>query len=308
MSGYPFPYTGLDNLQYEHGPGSSGLTDNGADYVGCLDATYPNSDAARWQDTPQLHDHAPFDYNHTPIPPGFYSSGNPYDTPSVRPEDVYASDATRSSTSTIEQGTHSINQVHFDYYHDSYAPTQVPSTGKFYYAHTGFSYSPNPIEAPATIAPAWTQPGEINEQFYLAADDYSASPDNYSMPHTVVPSVHPTLASLGEPSLSSGQVMVDNQATGLQTGLTRRRRPKKLEKAVRRIKIKKLKQCPVCNKWLNPKRSNWDARAYTFGNKTEKVTKDQIVVHYIRRHLGIPYDLEPLPEDRAKAILRVVPI
>ncbi|KAL5632854.1 hypothetical protein ACGC1H_005713 [Rhizoctonia solani] len=79
---------------------------------------------------------------------------------------------------------------------------------------------------------------------------------------------------------------------------------------------KMLRQCPVCGKWVDPKPSNWSRHMNVhlavkhYGCRVcggEWVTKDQVIIHYIRHHMDVT-GRAPTVEERTEARRFVIPL
>ncbi|CAE6454688.1 unnamed protein product, partial [Rhizoctonia solani] len=108
------------------------------------------------------------------------------------------------------------------------------------------------------------------------------SPNSLPAPHTAAPIVHSAPVPVAGPALGPSQLVSRRRAT----------RPR----ARSSQSSKSSKPCETCGEEFDPKPSNWDRHQRThtktmgFGCAmcdAKKVTKDQVLVHYIRWHMGV---------------------
>ncbi|KAG8704323.1 hypothetical protein FRC11_010015 [Ceratobasidium sp. 423] len=148
---------------------------------------------------------------------------------------------------------HSLVQNHPNTDWALYIPAPAFDPGQFF-SHEHSSYAPDwPPSAPATINPVLTQfySDDSGDPLVSVPSGPFTLPGDSQTPSPTAPSVDPASMPSNEPEPNPGRVQADHQGDGSQ------------ERVVSRPKKTKVKQCPICLKWLDPKPSNWDRHAFT---------------------------------------------
>ncbi|KEP45829.1 hypothetical protein V565_238090 [Rhizoctonia solani 123E] len=213
---------------------------------------------------------------------GLSSEGSSYvghDLHAAQLENVGAYDASMLVGFTQQQ--YYPEQVDHAHHQTHYAPAQEPTYGQA-------PYVPDHLYGNTQGHPTWPP---MNHQPFQDAFIPPVPPSHVPAPPLSVPVVHSAPVPVAGPALPSQPGTNNPQAANAHVS-----RPKK--------------PCPTCGRFFDPKPSNWDRHQRThtktmrFGCticEAKRVTQDQVIVHYIRKHLGVPGHLVPLPEERNEA-------
>ncbi|CAE6422782.1 unnamed protein product [Rhizoctonia solani] len=278
-------------LSIDHdAPQPAGSFDDGVVDVDYQDTDYFGSTEGWWQHSahcPALCSTpvsiAPDGYYDTHFLPSEHVSNTEHDIHLAQPDNVYAPNAPVPLSETTEQQSRSLDQAYYTHDHSACVPTYALGLDSTY---SPPSYIPNQsFPSSGIIDPNWTDlpSAENHEVFYPALGIPSVVPSQFPSPQSVAPVVHPALIHLQGPVPSL--LESECQVTGSQAQVVQGPKPKR--------------RCSICGKEFDPKPSNWnrhrDMHTQTKGYKCtecgmERVTKDQVVVHYIRHHMHVSYD------------------